>query len=135
MLSTPSQRGFPRCCLLSSFNVHLMISLSHPSKEKRLPSASTFYAPLLQVISGVISLVLCLQAVSQAPQHFRSSETQATCDGCFARWSICSLTSPDPSMSQAIHPQSPQRWLLNTATCHKHTAYSGRTAYQSKRHC
>ena len=27
---------------------------------------------------------LCLQVVSQAPQHLRSSEMQTTCDGCFA---------------------------------------------------
>ena len=26
-------------------------------------------------------LVLCLQVVFQAPQHFRSSETETTCDG------------------------------------------------------
>ena len=33
---------------------------------------------------GVISLALWPQVVSQAPQHFRSSETQTTCDGCFS---------------------------------------------------
>ena len=36
---------------------------------------------------AVMSLALCLQAVSQAPQHFWSSKMQATCDGCFARQS------------------------------------------------
>jgi len=32
-----------------------------------------------------MSLALCPQVVSQAPQHFRSSETQATCD----QWLLC----------------------------------------------
>ena len=32
---------------------------------------------------------LCPQLVSQTPQHFRSSETQATCGGRFARHFIC----------------------------------------------
>ena len=35
---------------------------------------------LLQAVDGVMSLALCLQVVSQVPQHFRSSETQATRD-------------------------------------------------------
>ena len=30
--------------------------------------------------------------MSQASQHFRSSEKQAACEGCFARQSICSVT-------------------------------------------
>ena len=37
------------------------------------------------------SLALCPQAVSQAPQHFRSFEMQAACDGCFAIQSVCSV--------------------------------------------
>ena len=37
---------------------------------------SSFHASLLQAIDGVMSLALCPQVVSQAPQHFRSSETQ-----------------------------------------------------------
>ena len=45
---------------------------------------------LLQAIDGVMSLALCLQVVARAPQHFRSSEKQTTCEGCFARQSICS---------------------------------------------
>ena len=44
--------------------------------------ASSFHASLLQAIDCVIFLALCLQVVSQAPQHFGSSETEATCDGC-----------------------------------------------------
>ena len=37
------------------------------------------------------SLALCPQAMSQAPQHFRSFEMQAACDGCFAIQSVCSV--------------------------------------------
>ena len=40
-----------------------------------------------------MTMALCAQAVSQAPQHFRSSEELATCDGCFARQSMCSVIS------------------------------------------
>ena len=58
--------------------------------------ASSFHASLLQAIGGVMSLAYCPQVVSQAPQHFRSSETQAAYDSCFfssvylhIHWSIC----------------------------------------------
>ena len=50
-------------------------------------------------------LALCPQVVSQASQHFRSSEKQATCEGCFARKSICSVVSLHSGMSRAVHPQ------------------------------
>ena len=40
--------------------------------QRRSSSASSFHAFLLQVISDVMSLALCLQAMSKAPQHFRS---------------------------------------------------------------
>ena len=36
---------------------------------------------------------------------FRSSETQATCEGCFPRLSICSIISLHSGMSRAVHPQ------------------------------
>ena len=52
----------------------------------------------------VMSLALCPQVVSQAPQHFRS-EKLATCEGCFARQSICSVVSLPSGMSSAVHPQ------------------------------
>ena len=55
--------------------------------------------------TGKGSLALCPQVVTQAPQHFRSSETQASCDGCFARQSICSVVSLHSGMSRAVHPQ------------------------------
>ena len=37
----------------------------------------SFLAYLLQAIDGAMSLALCPQVVSQAPQHFRSSEKLA----------------------------------------------------------
>ena len=43
------------------------------------------FLSLLQAIDGVMSWDLCPRVVSQAPQHFRSSVTQAICDGCFTR--------------------------------------------------
>ena len=45
------------------------------SFQGRRSSASSFRASLLQSISGVMSLALCPQVVSQAPQHFRASKT------------------------------------------------------------
>ena len=51
------------------------------SFQERSSSASSLHASLLQAIDGVMSLVLCPRVVSQAPQHFRSSEKQATCEG------------------------------------------------------
>ena len=43
--------------------------------------------------------------MSQAPQDFRSSEKQATCEGCFARQCICSVIFLHSGMSKAVHPQ------------------------------
>ena len=43
--------------------------------------------------------------MSQASQHLRSSEKKATCEGYFARQSICSVVSLDSGMSRAEHPQ------------------------------
>ena len=65
----------------------------------------SFNASLLQVIGGVMSLGLCPQAVPQVSQHFRSSEKQAACEGCFARQCICSVISLHSGMSRAVHPQ------------------------------
>ena len=85
------------------------MALSRPFKEDRLAEASleeaSFHASLLQAIDGVMSSALCPQVVSQASQHFRSSEKQATCEDCFARQSICSIVSLHSGMSGAVHPQ------------------------------
>ena len=52
-----------------------------------------------------MSLALCSQVVSQASQHFRFSEKQATCEGCFVRQSVCSVISLHSGMSRVVHPQ------------------------------
>ena len=71
--------------------VPVFIWFPFSSFQGRLLRTSSLHASLLQVINGVMSLALCLHVVSKAPQHFRSSEEQTTCDGCFARQSICSV--------------------------------------------
>ena len=68
----------------------------------------------VQVINGVMSLALCLQVVSQAPQHFRSSEKQATCVGCFACQCICSVISLHSSTPKAVRPQEFSKRMLTT---------------------
>ena len=77
------------------------------SFQGRSSSASSFHASLLQAINGVMSLAWCLQVVSQASQHFRSSQKQATCQGCFALQSICSVVSSHSGISRA-NPQPQQ---------------------------
>ena len=59
----------------------MMDPSSHPFKEGHLA------LPLSMSLSSN------LQVVSQAPQHFRSSEKQAACEWCFARQSICLVIS------------------------------------------
>ena len=86
-------------------NVRLIDDGPLSSFQGRSSSASSFHASLLQAIDGMMSLALCPQVVSQASQHFRSSEKQATCEGCFARQSTCSVVSLHPGMSRVSHPQ------------------------------
>ena len=95
MRFTVSQNWFPQhwFCLWNGPNVRLIDDGPLSSFQGRSSSASSFRASLLQAIDGVMSLTLCPQVVSQAPQHFRSSKKQATCEGCFARQSICSVIS------------------------------------------
>ena len=52
-----------------------------PLFKGRSSISSSFYASLLQAIDGVMSLALCPQVVSQAPQHFSSSNMPATRNG------------------------------------------------------
>ena len=102
--STSSQK-FPRCCLWNGSNVCLIDDGPLSSFQGRASSTSSFHASLFQAINGVMSLALCLQVVSQAPQHLRSFKKQTTCEGCFACQSICSVISHHSSLSRAIHPQ------------------------------
>ena len=64
---------------------------------------------LLQATDGVTSLALCPQVVSQAPQHFRSSETQSACGGCFARPANLS------ALSVPLTPACPGRHTMQKA--------------------
>ena len=75
------------------------------SFQGRLSNASSFHASLLQAIGGVMSLALFAYVVSQAAQHFRSSEKQATCEGSFASQSICWVISLHSGMSRTVDPQ------------------------------
>ena len=101
---------------LNSSNVHLTDDGPLSSLQGRSSSASSFHASLLQAISGVMSLALCQQVVSQAPQHFRSSEAQATCGGCFARHSICSVISLDSVCPGQYIQRRFRRWMLTIDT-------------------
>jgi len=92
-----------QCHLWNGSNVRLIDDGPLSSFQGRSSSASSFHASLLQAIDGVMSLALYPQAVSQAPQHFRSSEKQAIYEGFFTRKSICSIISRYSGMSRALH--------------------------------
>ena len=77
-LQAVTQR-FPQCCLWNGSSVLLIDDGPLLLFQGQLSNASSFHAPLLQAIDGVMSLVLCLLLVSQALQHFRSYKKQATC--------------------------------------------------------
>ena len=51
-----------------------MATASDPfsSFQQRSSSVFSFYSSLLQTTDVVVSLALCLQVMSQAPQHFKS---------------------------------------------------------------
>ena len=75
------------------------------SLQGRSSSASSFHASppgdrWCDVLSFVPAGILKLLS-----QHFRSSEKQATCEGCLAPQSICSVVSLHSGMSRAVHPQ------------------------------
>ena len=95
--------------------VWLKLALSHPFKEDRLA------LPLSTPLSCRRSMVWCpwlcarTEVVSQASQHFRSSEKHATCEGCFSRQSICSVISFHSGMPRAVHPQEFSKSSVN---CH-----------------
>ena len=63
MSSAPSLGIFPNVASA----VRLTMALFHSCKENR--QQRFLSTPLLQAIDGLITLALCLQVVSQAPQH------------------------------------------------------------------
>ena len=101
----PVSQKFPQRCLWNASNVRLIDDDPLSSFQGRSCRVSSLNASLLQAINGVMSLASCPHVVSQASQHFRSSEKQATCEGCFALQSICSVVSLHSGMSRAVHPQ------------------------------
>ena len=68
----PVSQNVPQRCLSNGSNSHLTDDGPLSSFQGRSSSASSF----LQAIDSVMSLALCPQLVSQAPQHFRSSRFQ-----------------------------------------------------------
>ena len=107
----PISQKFPQRCLRNGSKVRLIDDGPLSSFQGRSSSASSFNASLLQAINGVMPLALCPQVVSQASQRFRSSEKQATCEGCFARQCICSVVSLHSGMSRSF-----RRWMLTIDT-------------------
>ena len=65
----PISQKFPQRCLWNGSNVRLIDEGPLSSFQGRSTSVSSFHASLLQVIDGVMSLVLCLQVMSEASQH------------------------------------------------------------------
>ena len=100
MHSTLSLRSFPDIAFeMVPMFVWWMMVFSLLSRKIVL---CFLFPSLLQAINGMMSLALCLQVVSQASQHLRSSEKQATSEGCFAHQSICSVISFYFGMSRAV---------------------------------
>ena len=105
MRSTLSLRSFPNVAVETGSSVRLIDDGSLSSLQGRSSSASFLNAPFLRATGGVTSLALCPQSVSQTSQRFRSSEKQATCEGCFACQSVCSVISHHSGVFRAVYPQ------------------------------
>ena len=120
MCSTLSQQ-FPQCCFWNGSNIRQIDDGPLLSFQGRSLSSSSFPASLLQVVDGVMSLAFFPAAsVSSSstlkiwytshlwwllclPVYLlRSSETEATCDGCFACQSICLVISLHFGMSTGV---------------------------------
>jgi len=96
----PVSQTFPHYCLWNSSNVRLTDDWTLSDWTRPFKGARRAFPLLLRLSTpgdlwcDVLSFV-CSQKVSQVPQHFRSSETQTTGDGCFTRQSICSCIPLD----------------------------------------
>ena len=103
----PVSQRFPQPCLWNSSSVRLIDDGRLSSFQGRSSRASSFNASLLQAIDGVLSLALCPQVVSQASQHFRSSEKRATCEAALSSWMVvapCLTVKPHPDWSLVTKP-------------------------------
>ena len=91
-------RSFPQCCLLKQFQCWSDWRRSFLVLSRKIVVALPLSTPVSssKAIDGVMSLALCPQVVSLVPQRFRSSETQAVCDGCvvFFPASLSALSFP-----------------------------------------
>ena len=86
--------------------VWLTMALSRPFSEGRRALPLSTPLSSRRSMAWVPWLCACPQVVSQAPQHFRSSETQVSCDCYFSRHSICSVVSLHSGVFRAVHPQA-----------------------------
>ena len=68
--------------------------------SRQLVERVLFQRFVLRAIDVVMSVAFCPQVVCQTPQLFRSSETQATCEGCVACQSVCSPFSSAPECTR-----------------------------------
>ena len=103
----PVSQRFPQRCLWNSSSVRLIDDGRLSSFRGRSSRASSFHASLLQAIDGVMSLALWPQEVSQASQHFSSSEKRATCEGALSSWMVvtpCLTVKPHPDWSLVTEP-------------------------------
>ena len=84
----PSLRNSPNVAF-ETVLMFVCLTMAISFFQIRLSSAS-LSTPLSSRRSMVVtSLALCLQVVSQAPEHFKYSQKQATCEACFACQDIC----------------------------------------------
>ena len=104
---------FPQHCLYISSSAHLIDDGPLLSYQGRLSSVSSFYTSS----SGMMSLALYRQVVSQTSKHFRSSKKQATCEGCFACWCVSSFPFTLACSGQYTR-RSFEWWMLTIHTYH-----------------
>ena len=135
----PVSQMFPQCCLWNSYNARLIVGgpVYSPFKEDR--RALSLFASNSSRRSMVWRpWLLCPQVVSQAPQHFKSSETQVTCADCFIPQSACSVISLHPGLSRAVGYTQFERdvdhWHMPVwASCSNSVASSLNLRYQYKK--
>ena len=82
--------------------------------SRKIIKCFSFHTSLLHAVSGVMSLALCLQVVSQALQHFLRGKPLVMVN---LSTSLCTWSFPfTPACPwQFIHKF--WRWMLNTDTC------------------
>ena len=92
-------------CFVESSSVPLIDDGPLSSFQGRSSNISSFHASLLQAIVGVMSLALCLLVLSQAPQHFRSSEKKPLVRVALPASSLTALSFPfTPACPGYVHP-------------------------------